>query len=101
MMTLKEIDEILERQRRILMEDAGDGTQKQAKDPTPPADNWIHRSRDMTCRTCMYFVEKANNLTRPGRIIGRCRERSPTMKGWPPMFPSDWCGDHKIDENKI
>jgi hypothetical protein len=23
------------------------------------------------------------------------------MNGWPVMFPGDWCGDHKLDEEKL
>lgn len=42
----------------------------------------------------MYYSVKKDS-------IGRCRRRSPTMGGWPVMFETDWCGDHKIDETKI
>lgn len=56
-------------------------------------DNWMHRSENMLCKTCMWYVPKGN--------VGRCRRRCPTMNGWPVMFPSDWCGDHKLDETKI
>ena len=58
-------------------------------------DNWEHRSKNMLCKTCMYFVEKS------GGLIGRCRRSNPTMKGFPALFPTDWCGEHKIDENKL
>ncbi len=57
-------------------------------------DNWADRNKNMKCSTCMYFVLK-------GKIIGRCRRRSPTMNGWPVMFPGDGCGDHKLDEEKL
>jgi hypothetical protein len=33
--------------------------------------------------------------------VGRCRRHAPSMSGWPVMFTADWCGDHKLDENKI
>jgi len=33
--------------------------------------------------------------------LGRCRRRSPTINGFPAVFNVDWCGDHKLDENKI
>lgn len=33
--------------------------------------------------------------------LGRCRRRAPTMSGYPAVFEDDWCGDHKVDENKI
>ena len=55
-------------------------------------DNWEHRSINMRCRTCMYYVLKSGN-------VGRCRRHAPTMQGWPVMYDSDWCGDHKLDEN--
>lgn len=57
-------------------------------------DNWEHRAQNMRCNTCMFFVEKANNL-------GRCRKNAPTMSGFPAVFTTDWCGNHKLDENKI
>jgi hypothetical protein len=69
---------------------------------TPKEDNWVHRADNMRCRTCMFFVRKE---AAPGTVypspVGRCRHRSPTMKGWPVMFSTDWCGDHKLDENKL
>lgn len=60
-------------------------------------DPWAHRSARMKCTTCMWFVEKV------GRQIGlgRCRRHCPTMNGYPVVFTTDWCGDHKIDKNKI
>ena len=62
-------------------------------------DNWKHRSSGMLCSTCMYFTSKENRI---GEIeLGRCRRHSPTMSGWPVMKLTDWCGDHKLDENKI
>ena len=62
-------------------------------------DNWKHRSAGMTCSTCMWFMEKR---TLQGEAkIGRCRRRAPTLNGWPAMKLSDWCGDHKLDEEKI
>ncbi len=71
-------------------------------------DNWKHRSKDMCCRTCMWSVikeradqrELAEGETAPP-IIGRCRKRAPTMNGYPVIFMTDWCGDHKLDENSI
>jgi len=66
-------------------------------------DNWIHRSEGMRCKTCMYFVIKessSDTLNEKGEM-GRCRRHSPTMSGFPVVFESDWCGDHKLDEEKI
>ncbi len=65
--------------------------------PTPESytqDNWQHRAENMRCRTCMWYVPKTDKL-------GRCRFNAPTIKGWPAMFPGDWCGQHKLDENKV
>lgn len=59
-------------------------------------DPWAHRSDQMRCRTCMYFVGKAGG----NDTLGRCRRHAPTLSGFPAVFVSDWCGDHKIDETK-
>ena len=57
-------------------------------------DNWAHKSEGMKCKTCMFYVAKNDS-------IGRCREKSPTLKGWPALFPDDWCGAHKLDADKL
>jgi len=87
-------------------------------------DNWKHRSANMTCATCMWFVAKERavgiltgvpsaamarqyetdgmalqNAPRPP--LGRCRRHAPTLGGWPAVYSPDWCGDHKLDENKL
>lgn len=72
------------------------------------SDPWIHRSDNMKCATCMWFVPKiVTKPNPPGSTereqgeLGRCRRHAPTMSGYPAVFESDWCGDHKLDENKI
>jgi hypothetical protein len=54
-------------------------------------DNWADREKGMVCNTCMYFVIKDKVFGH-----GRCRRKAPTMKGWPVVFGTDWCGDHKL-----
>jgi len=54
-------------------------------------DLWEYRSKKMRCETCMFFVAKIDETG-----IGRCRRNAPTLKGWPAIFPADWCGDHKL-----
>lgn len=79
-----------------------------------PLDNWKHRSDGMRCKTCMWFVDKKNinpslNMKvngvqvppSPPIVVGRCRRHAPTMNGFPVVYETDWCGDHKIDEEKI
>jgi len=84
-----------------------------------PEDLWIHRSENMRCKTCMFFVPKIP--AGPGQVVavkgdrpitaseffkappfdlGRCRRHAPTLSGWPAVFVNDFCGDHKLDENK-
>ena len=63
------------------------------------SDPWKHRSAGMTCSTCMWYVEKFNT-TKTKTVIGRCRRHAPTMNGYPVVYPTDWCGDHKLDEEK-
>jgi len=60
-----------------------------------PKDAWAHRTANMKCRTCMWFVEKGTER------LGRCRRHAPTMAGYPVVYVSDWCGDHKLDETKV
>ncbi len=63
-------------------------------------DNWKHRSKGMACETCMWFVFKEVTTDKP-KSLGRCRKHCPTMNGFPGVFGTDWCGDHKLDENKV
>jgi hypothetical protein len=69
-------------------------------------DPWAYRKQGMTCSTCIWYVEKqrigtANSDVNPLKTIGRCRRHAPTMNGFVPVYPVDWCGDHRIDENKV
>lgn len=61
-----------------------------------PKDNWKHRAAGMRCGTCTSFV-----LKEPSETVGRCRRNAPTMKGFPVVFVTDWCGEHKLDETKV
>ena len=73
---------------------------QQAKQSVDP---WVHRSSGMRCKTCIWFVKKepTNHLSHPGQHeIGRCRRHAPTMGGYPVVYMTDWCGDHRLDENK-
>ena len=63
-----------------------------------PTDPWKHRSRGMRCQSCMWSVMK--EVPEGSKIVGRCRRHAPTMNGYPVIFADDWCGDHKLDENK-
>lgn len=73
------------------------------------SDQWAHRSIGMRCRTCMWFVPKAAStpvganvaVVEAPRVLGRCRRHAPTMNGFPAVFAEDWCGDHKLDENRL
>lgn len=59
-----------------------------------PADNWANRNATMICSTCMYYKRKRG-------IVGRCRRHAPTMQGFPVVYETDYCGDHKLDEMTI
>lgn len=67
--------------------------------PESNGDNWKRRSSKMTCSTCMWYVPKKNS--KGESKLGRCRRHAHDGSGWSVQFPGDWCGDHKIDENKI
>ena len=62
-------------------------------------DPWKHRSKGMCCATCMWYVKKVSDESKVE--IGRCRKNAPTMNGYPAVFPTDWCGAHKLDETKL
>ncbi len=66
-------------------------------------DPWKHRSKGMSCATCMWYVKKQviEMTDKKEKELGRCRKHAPTMTGYPAVFNNDWCGDHKLDENKI
>lgn len=64
-------------------------------------DPWKHRSAGMRCQTCVWFVLKELTNATGKSSVGRCRRHAPTMNGYPVVYMTDWCGDHKIDENKV
>ena len=50
-----------------------------------------------TCRTCRYFVERANDTCLP-----RCHRNAPIrdVRGlavWPMIMEDDWCGEYQCD----
>lgn len=51
-----------------------------------PDDNWT-TTNTYVCATCMYYVNF------------RCRRNAPTMKGYPTVYPTDFCGEHKISKD--
>lgn len=65
------------------------------EDECAESDPWRHRSRNMRCRTCMWFNPKGDNG------VGRCRRHAPSMNGYPVVMVTDWCGDHKLDEKTV
>ena len=64
-------------------------------------DPWKHRSAGMKCMTCIWFVPKERTVSLGNSSVGRCRRHAPTMNGYPVVYMTDWCGDHRIDENKV
>jgi hypothetical protein len=67
--------------------------------PEKPIDPWAHRSDNMRCKTCMWFVPKVA-AERDAYDLGRCRRHAPDIGGYPVVMVNDWCGDHRLDENK-
>jgi len=66
-------------------------------------DNWEGRALFSACKRCMYYVEKKPMKTdRTYTVVGRCRRRSPVVEiGYPVVYPTDFCGEFKLDENKV
>ena len=46
----------------------------------------------------MFFVVKKDAAPVYGvdARLGRCRKHCPTLNGWPAVYETDWCGDHKL-----
>lgn len=65
---------------------------------------WKHRSENMRCKTCMWFVPKelppshGDPLGQRESQVGHCRRHAPSMSGYPVVFLGDWCGDHRLNE---
>jgi hypothetical protein len=53
------------------------------------------RSLALRCATCIWYVPPPKEA---GVALGACRRSAPGLRGWPPVIPSDWCGDHVLDE---
>lgn len=78
-------------------------------------DPWKNRVSGMRCKTCMWFVQKGEKqpvtwkdaekdgikAERKIKVVGRCRRHAPIMSGYPVCYEDDWCGDHRVDENKL
>ncbi len=58
-------------------------------------DNWPTHGETHTCKFCAFYVQKAEGPS------GRCRRHAPTMAGFPVVYPSDSCGDHKLDNEAV
>jgi hypothetical protein len=43
------------------------------------------------CATCHWFEGDREN----DELMGHCHYDSPSMAGFPCIYPDNWCGDHK------
>lgn len=65
-------------------------------------DNWADKSATFRCETCSFFMPKEAAIDVDAgstiKAIGRCRRHAPghSGTGWPVVFLTDWCGDHKL-----
>lgn len=65
-------------------------------------ESWRDRNIGMICKTCVFYVLKVipfELIIEGQESIGRCRRHAPSTFGFPVVYDSDWCGDHKLDEN--
>ena len=86
------------------LEQGSEQVPKFAQSRPEKQDNWGQRSKGMVCSTCMFYVPKVREGSDDPVIqlqVGRCRRHAPTLGGWPVMKPGDFCGDHKLDEEKV
>ena len=53
----------------------------------------------LKCFNCIFFEGKEDAT---GFIqVGRCIRNAPTIRGFPIMLPNQYCGEHRLDENKF
>lgn len=64
-------------------------------------DLWTNRTEYRRCKTCQFVCEKEKSVNESAQKVARCRRHAPTINGYPLVYPDDWCGDWKLDENKI
>lgn len=59
--------------------------------PKNPIDNWDKATNNLQrCELCMHYAGY------------RCRRHAPKgQEGWPAVFPTDWCGDHKMSKQTM
>ena len=72
---------------------------QQKKSQDTPDDPWARRDAGMRCATCLSFVPKSGDhpdIGNNGGVQGRCRRNAPTMRGFPVVFETDWCGEHRL-----
>lgn len=68
-----------------------DGPYKQMPAEVPPSDNWDKNWRNfLKCEFCMFYTNY------------RCRRNAPRgQDGWSAVYPTDWCGQHKMDKSTM
>ena len=66
-------------------------------------DPWEGRNKYRRCQKCMHYVPKLpTDTTRNYTMIGRCRRHAPVcQEGYPVVYPTDFCGDFRMDEDKV
>lgn len=70
------------------LEKEGNEILKRAFSPKE-VDNWQNMNTFM-CETCQNYINF------------RCRCHSPNgQEGWPAVYPTDWCGDHKMSKTTM
>lgn len=57
-------------------------------------DNWADKST-FVCVTCMWYKPK-EMLESTGQPIGRCRAHPPDIRGFPIVYATDYCGQHRM-----
>ncbi len=58
---------------------------------------------DRKCKTCKFYVEKTpSDDTKNHMVVGRCRRSAPLAgEGFPMTDPKGWCGQYRVDEDKV
>ncbi len=64
-----------------------------------------YRDKNMCCETCIWYAQEEPTdgirFFNWNTEYATCRFKSPVLGGWPVLYLGDWCGDHKLDEDKV
>jgi hypothetical protein len=59
--------------------------------------------KHVRCVSCVFFQPLLHSDVKEGDQIrlGKCRKNAPTVAGFPQVLPYEFCGEHRLDAEKL